>query len=472
MVKKQVIVAFLALLLLAAVVSASDISVTHTGDNVVKIGGVVKFTATVTNGGFKSRHVQVFPEPYSSLPSSYVEFFSITPKTFELSGSESKEVEVELKMKDTVLPRDNYATYIVVEDIEDPSIRTEHNLVMKIIPPDEVVSVSAVIPESVAPGGKFDVAVGFRNNMNLQLSDIEVYVGGELFEQKKTMILFPLQKRSETFSFEVPRAARPQDYEFSVRVYQNGVLNGRLSDTFSVLESSDVRESVSVDGGFLTTVTTMTKTNLGNSVAAGYFDYPVSMITGMLVSSSVDELSSDSEGMHWIFDIQPGESQVLQVTVSYVPVLIAIAVILLSGAVAYYLLTRGLIVRKRVFKLRKGEGTAQFTVMVHIKNRTRGPVKELTVFEILPKLIRPSTHFGLMKPKTVQHGDKGDKLIWDIPEMARGEERIISYQVDSKVTVLGSISLPVCMVRYKTAKGRVVNVKSNPVRMDLEKALI
>ncbi|MFH1332787.1 MAG: hypothetical protein ABIH53_00945 [archaeon] len=469
MAKRLVITVVLAFLLLVTVVSASGLSITHTGDNVVEIGGTVEFKVLVKNTGSDHMYLQVYPEPYASLPSSPIDFFSIAPKAFELNGFESKELDVKVRMKRTVMPRDNYATYLVVEDIEDPSFRTEHNLVMNIIPPDEVVSVSADFPKSVAPNEEFRVTVDFRNNMNVQLSNVEVYVGSELFEEKKNMILFPLQKRSQVFTFKLPPMAQPRDYEFSIRVYQNGVLNGRLSDTFVVSENSNVAQEVSVEDGFLSKTTTITKTNLGNAVATEHFNYPASLVTGMFVSSSVDEASSDGAGLHWIFDIQPGDKQVLQVTVSYVPLLIAFVVIVLFGAVAYYLLTRGLIIRKRVFKLRKGKDTAQFTVMLHIKNRTRGAVKDLTVFEILPKLVKPSTSFGTIKPKTVQHGERGDKLIWDIPELMQGEERIISYQVDSKITVLGSINLPVCMVRYKTVKGRVVNVKSNPVKLDLEK---
>ena len=59
------------------------------------------------------------------------------------------------------------------------------------------------------------------------------------------------------------------------------------------------------------------------------------------------------------------------------------------------------------------------------------------------------------------------KFIWKIPELTKGEERIISYQVDSKITVIGTIALPVCMIRYKNKKGKVVSVKSNPVTLQL-----
>ena len=464
--KRGVVSVIFALLLLAAAVSAVEFSATLTGDNIVKIGGTVEFVLRITNNDFKMRTLQVMPEPYASLPSSAIEVFSADPQLVEVNSGETKDVKLTIRMKDTVLPNDNYGSYVTIRDIKDGS-KLDHNLIMKIIPPDDVVSVSTSIPKSVAPGNEFSVDVKFKNNMNLQLSNVDVYVGSELFEEKKTMIMFPLQRREESFKFKIPSMAKPKDYTFSVRVYHEGVMNGKFSDTFTVLQNSDVKQDVSVERGFLTETTTVTKTNNGNFVATEYFDYPASFFTRMFVSSSVDRTSEDSGGLHWIFDINPGQSVVLEVERSYVPLLVVFAVIALFVAVAYYLLTRGLVVRKKVFKLRKSAGVAQFTVMLHIKNRTRGSVKDMTIFEIVPSLIQPSTHFGTLKPDTMQKGEKGMKFIWKIPELSKGEERILSYQVDSKITVLGRIALPPCMIRFKNRSGRIVNVMSNPVSLEL-----
>jgi len=464
--KRGIISVIFALLLFATAVSAVDFSVTHSGDNVVKIGGTVEFVLSITNNDFKMRTLQIMPEAYASLPTSAIEVFSASPQLVEVNSGETKSVKLTIRMKDTVLPNDNYGSYVTVQDIKDSS-KLNHNLVMKIIPPDDVVSVSTSIPKTVAPGNEFTVDVKFKNNMNLQLSNVDVYVGSELFEEKKTMVMFPLQRREESFKFKVPSMAKPKDYTFSVRVYHEGVQNGKFSDTFTVLQNSDVKQDVSVSRGFLSETTTVTKTNNGNFVATEYFDYPASFFTRMFVSSSVDKSSEDSEGLHWIFSVDPGQTVVLQVKRSYVSLLVVFAVIALFVAVAYYLLTRGLIVRKKIFKLHKSAGVAQFTVMLHIKNRTRGVVKDLTIFELLPSLIQPSAHFGTLKPDTMQKGEKGMKFIWKIAELARGEERILSYHVDSKITVLGRIALPPSMIRFKNRSGRIVNVMSNPVSLEL-----
>ncbi len=457
-----------AMILMASAVSAEEISATHTGDNVVEIGGSVVLTLHVTNDDFKTKTLQITPEPFASLPSSFIDMFSIDPKIIELGSQKTEDVKVTIRMKQTVMPNDNYGTYVRIEDINKPTSKIEHNIVLKIIPPEEVVSVSADIPERIAPGSEMTAKVGFRNNMNTQLSNVEVYVGSELFEEKKTMILFPLQKRSEEFKFKIPSMAKPQDYTFTVRVYHDGVLNGRFSKTFTMLTNSDVKQEAESKEGFLIQTITITKTNFGNSVATEYYDYPASWFTKMFLSSSISPTSIDSAGLHWIFDINPGEKVVLQIKRSYVPLVIILAVIVLFGLVSYYILTRGLIIRKQVFKLRKASAdTAEFTVMLHIKNRTRGVVKDLIIYEILPKFMNASTHFGTLKPDTMQKGEQGMKMVWKIPELSRGEERIISYQVDSKISVIGRIALPAAMMRFKSVSGRIVNVRSNAVAVSI-----
>ncbi len=466
--KRGVIAVYLALFLIAiASVSAADFTVTHSGDNVVEIGGDIDFTLSITNNDFKTISLQITPEPYASLPSSYIELFSIEPKIVDVGSGQTKDVNVRVQMKDTVLPNDNYGTYVHVEDISKPESKLDHNLVLRVIPPDEVVSVTTSVPKLIAPGNEFSVDVTFKNNMNIQLSNIVANVGSEMFEEKKTMILFPLQKRTETFKFKIPSMAKPQDYSFTVRVYHDGVLNGNFDQRFSVSQNADVKQEVTVEKSFLTEVITVTKTNFGNFVATEYYDYPASRFDRMFISSSVDS-SKDSSGLHWMFAVNPGEKMVLKIKRSYLPLLILLVVVALFSAVSYYLLTRGMIVRKKIFRLMKGaHGAAQFTVMLHVKNRTSGTVKDLVIYEILPNMINPSTHFGTLKPDTTQKGESGTKLIWKIPELTKGEERIISYQVDSKIEVIGTVALPPCMLRYKTHKGRVVNVRSNPVSLSI-----
>jgi hypothetical protein len=53
----------------------------------------------------------------------------------------------------------------------------------------------------------------------------------------------------------------------------------------------------------------------------------------------------------------------------------------------------------------------------------------------------------------VDRGNKGILIKWKLGDLEKGEERIVSYKAKSKLTILGSFSLPAavvrCIVNYK-----------------------
>jgi hypothetical protein len=85
--------------------------------------------------------------------------------------------------------------------------------------------------------------------------------------------------------------------------------------------------------------------------------------------------------------------------------------------------------------------------------------------DVLPKLIQPKTNFGTLHPNGIERGEKGIRIMWKIPELVGGEERIISYEVEPQFKIIGDISLPNATMKYKTASGRAVHTRSNRVNV-------
>ena len=52
---------------------------------------------------------------------------------------------------------------------------------------------------------------------------------------------------------------------------------------------------------------------------------------------------------------------------------------------------------------------------------------------------------------------KGTVLKWDIPELAPGEERLISYDIRSKLSIIGSFTLPRAKIKFtKDGKDKII----------------
>jgi hypothetical protein len=95
--------------------------------------------------------------------------------------------------------------------------------------------------------------------------------------------------------------------------------------------------------------------------------------------------------------------------------------------------------------------------MLTIRNDTGKPVKDIEIKEIIPHIASIKKDFpaGTMQPdKILMHKTKGTVVKWRIDELDAGEERIIKYDMKSKLNILGSFTLPSTKVRYKTATGR------------------
>lgn len=60
----------------------------------------------------------------------------------------------------------------------------------------------------------------------------------------------------------------------------------------------------------------------------------------------------------------------------------------------------------------------------------------------------------------VKHDRKGTIVKWSIEKMAPGEQRIITYKIKSKLSILGGVTLPVAVAKFDAA-GRKRTTSSN-----------
>jgi hypothetical protein len=175
------------------------------------------------------------------------------------------------------------------------------------------------------------------------------------------------------------------------------------------------------------------------------------------------EPSSEDNGIRsWFFSVEPGEDYVVTITIDYRPALVAILVLLLLGLIAYYVFTKRVSMKKEVFKLKYStEGLSDFKVLLHVKNNSTKPIKDVTVVDRLPRVIQPSMEFGTLQPTGVQRGSKGVRMMWKISELVSGEERIISYEVKPRMNIIGKFTLPTALGKFKTKSKRTVRIRSN-----------
>ena len=460
---KRGILLILTFLLCLTLVSAQDLSISEIDSTtIIEPGEVGIYDLRVTNLDAYELQLQIQADPFAGLTSSEIEYVHIDPNFYTLEGHDSVDIQVEIKLAEDATIQKRYQTYITIEAL-NRDVSEEYSLqVFAKEPEDPISTYVSDIPETIAPGTDLTFTVSLENNMGESLSNVEVYASSEIFESQETIQLFPDQERDLEFNIPIESTTEAKDYTLNVRVYYEEELQATEAETFTVELYEDVSETVEDVDKLLHRIITITKTNNGNDIVGESYDFELGFFENLFASYTIDPTYKDQEGSHWSFNLDPGESYSIQIKVDYRPIFIAIVVLILFSLIAMYWASKGIIIKKSVFKLKQTtEGVSKLKIMLHIKNNTNKTVKKVLLIDILPRIINPSTTFGTLRPNNIERGTKGVRLIWKIPELVKGEERVISYEVEAKMKVFGTFALPPAMVRHKNKRGKVINSKSN-----------
>ena len=467
--KRGTIILFLVLLLSLGIVAAEEGIQFTVVDSTTNLQPEEngEYQLQLENLGSHELNIQISADPYAGLPSSDFEYVFVDPDYLILEGHEVTTVNVTIKLKEDVTRQKRYQTYITATAL-NYDIKEQYDLQVFAMPPESAVkTILSETPQRIGPGSQLDIDMILKNMVDQDLTNVDVYVTSELFNDAQTSELFEDQEKSLQFTFNIPKTAAPEEYEFNVRLYNDDLLLSSATGSFIVDENLNVTEYTEVVRGFLHTVRIITLTNNGNSVVNDFFDDQVSTVEGWFTTYSIDPNYNDELGTPtWTFSIGPEEQFVLEANEDYRPLVVGIIVLILLGLIVYYVFVRRVTIKKEAFKLKYStDGISDFKVLLHLKNSSNKTIKDVSIVDVLPKLIQPKTNFGTLQPNGIERGDKGIRMMWKIPELVSGEERIISYEVEAQFQVIGDITLPNAMVKYKSATNRVIHIKSNSVNV-------
>ncbi len=464
---KRGLLFLLILTLSISLASASDISISEINSTtIISPGEVGIYNLRVTNLDAYTLNLQFQADPFAGLPSSDFEYIFIEPNIHTLIGHETVDLLVEMKLKEDSETQKRYKSYITVDSLNKEISETYSLQVFAMEPEDPITVYLKDVPETISPGTDLIFNVGLTNNLDESLSNVEVYASSEIFEEQQTIQLFSEQERDLEFVFPIGTLTEPGDYNLNVRVYYDDEQKASESYYFTVELYEDVSETIEDVSELLYREIKVTKVNNGNAVVGESYSFSLTFIERLFVSYSIDPTYVEDGTAYWSFNLDPEENFSLLIKINYRPICIALVVILLFSLVAMYWLSKGLIIKKSVFKLRQTtEGISNLKILLHIKNNSNKTIKNVLLIDILPRIINPSTTFGTLRPSNIEKGTKGIRLIWKIPELVKGEERVISYEVEAKMKVFGKFTLPPAMIRYKKPRGKVVNIRSNPLSL-------
>ena len=102
--------------------------------------------------------------------------------------------------------------------------------------------------------------------------------------------------------------------------------------------------------------------------------------------------------------------------------------------------------------------------MINIKNPSNHTVHDITVFDKVPNIAEVLHEFGVgtLSPIKILKSEKdGSTLLkWNVDKLDAYEDRIISYRIRPRLSIVGDFSLPKSTVKYKK-DDKMIKIHSN-----------
>ncbi len=334
---------------------------------------------------------------------------------------------------------------------------------------------------SVADDGKVDPrnkAVFYVkiDNLNpINISDLGISLAGDKVSKDIETTIGPLEQKTETLEIGFDPLEAPATKEYRVTVRIGGEVQKIMKASIEILPYSELEKSVEAKTQFLRKQTTYTYKNNGNVNRKETISAKTAgsrkLFTKTFPEASVVDSDSGVE-LRWYVNLRPQETYSVTVKEDYRFLFFALLALIIA-IVLYYLL-RSPIVMKKEATVAAGtaqDGISEIKVLIYIQNRARTQFRSVKVLDKIPGIAELKDEFiaGTLKPsKVLRHEKKGTIIEWSLQTIEPYEERIISYKIKSKLSILGLFNLPPAMVKF-VANGREKSILSNKVNAAKEK---
>ncbi len=317
------------------------------------------------------------------------------------------------------------------------------------------VSVSADFPAEADPREVQQLRLTLRNRNPLDIKGLTIITEGALATAETTTTLGPNEEKTVVQDILFDATVPPQNDILTVKLFVGDEPAGQTEAPYRVKAYADIVESISEEKGFLRESTTFAYLNDGNVQGEATVKKPLALwrvpFTKTTPKGKLGRLAG-AWALSWDVKLAPQARTVIHFNQDF-RLVSAVLLIIAVALSAYFLLRSPVVLRKEAVVAKRLEGgISEVKVVLHVRNRSTGRVDDALITDSVPEIIEVSHEFGLgtLKPdKMLKHPKLGNILRWHIDYLEPLEERIITYRVRAKLSILGSITLPQYVAKFK-----------------------
>ena len=317
-----------------------------------------------------------------------------------------------------------------------------------------------------------NLVVYLKNKNALSLENITLVLKSDLINTEKYgLSLDPLERRAIPISMGLDKRQAPVDDVLAATAYISDKSFVGLKEYEIIAYDAEYIQNIEESNGFLRKKKTITLTNDANVQKQEFFKQETSFFGGLFTSTTPKSSVLTEDGQRyvtWSISLESGESLDIVIVRNYWPIVFVLIIILIA-VFLYYRLRSSLVIEKTASEIGlKHGGVSKFKVRIVIKNRTDKPIHSVNIVDKVPTIADVEEGFpmGTLHPsKVLNNGKDGTILKWHVEALEGKEERVMIYNVTSRLSILGDFNLPVTVGRYKTSEGKVRSTTSNLVKL-------
>ena len=310
------------------------------------------------------------------------------------------------------------------------------------------------IPTKIDPRKEIPIKIVLNNQNIIDYPDLIIKIESNLIPDTINAQLGPKEEKTVELTANLDPLTPPQEDRVAVAVFKEGksIINPIVRD-IEIIEYA-TQTLVSEEKNFLQTKSYYDFAS-NNKEYIGIFKIETTSWDSIFSSTNPKAKIVKEDGKkYFVGDIklEDGKMQIT-VTKNFVPLFIAI-VLLIALVIAYYMLRAPLFMIKEASNIVKSEGgITEMTVILHIRNRSNSKISGIEVSDYIPALvgIGSDVPIGSLQPaKVLRHEKKGTTIVkWTLDALNVSEERVLSYRIKSKLSILGSFSLPAAKATFE-----------------------
>ncbi|MBU0957782.1 MAG: hypothetical protein KKF56_03140 [Nanoarchaeota archaeon] len=373
---------------------------------------------------------------------------------FSILRQETKQVELKVYPNEFLLGRQTPYSFVYKVRGKNTNI-TDDILTVKIVS----ITDAFLIKSKNIHLNSTSATLKITNLQNFQFNNITLDFNSKFFSEEETISLEPYEKKEIIIPIERAnlRGLSAGDYKFITTV-KLPTEDKEIQSTLTFTEKADITKKEESSGIIIHT-TEITKSNEGNLPITVDIQSRKNIISRLLTSFNIDPTKTERQGFFieytWQKQLEPGDSLEVEITTNWIIPLFIIIFILIIIAIYFLFFSANLILKKSAHLMRTKGG--EFALKITLRIKSRKYIEKITLADRFPHLLKLHSRY-LSQPEKVDL--KNNRLLWNITQLSKGETRIFTYIVYSKVGVVGRFEIPQATAIYE-ANNKVHETYSN-----------